>query len=105
MHWIVGVKKWKDGIFQNSIRPCLPENQKDVVKVVQSIQQASCSTGEKQGFLPDALDPGLPSLGRSSESFIVLLISFLSILIYGFFLLSIKELTQTWAEWEEIWII
>lgn len=50
MHWIVGVKKWKDGIFQNSIRPCLPENQKDVLKVIQSIQRALILQGRSKAF-------------------------------------------------------
>lgn len=93
-------------IFQNSYQTlpaCLLENQKDVVKVVQSIQQASCSTGVKQGFCLMLLTPAKP---RKELREFYCFANFLPLYSYlSFFLLSIKELTQTWAEWEEIWII
>ena len=65
---------------------CLPARKPEGCRKSSSKHSASLLLYRGEAaLLPDALDPGLPSLGRSSESFIVLLISFLSILISVFF--------------------
>lgn len=76
------------GIFGNPTKSCLlarkqGESCKSSSKHLVSLLGGS--SGEKRGHCGMLLTPGVPGLGRSSESSVDSLISFLFILVYRFF--------------------